>query len=535
MKKHLFIAALAVSTLFISCKEEEKADNFKFENAIRGMENPLGAISISVNQLIEKSGIKQDEQFGSNVAMVLNVASMAGIDLNSKVYIAANGTNKENVQLYAMINIKSSKEIEKQLSSIATKEGIQDFENGYKMAKVKDASGIIIFNEKRILAVFTPGYTKKSEMEGFAKSLLENGGETAEKNPIFKGFEGLNNDLSFVYNMESVMKLIPESEKAKIIAQSPKVIDLYNDSKIAGSLNFLNGNCNIHADYAFPAMEKYDLIPEQKVSGDFASLLTNNKLFGFAIGRYNLEGMKLYLNDFMPKEDGDVEYKQKEVMERLTTLSSYLTGEIAMSMVEVPESGEDDMEEINIDIEDSFAALEGEETEEVIKDLVIKSNSEFRGYVIALGVSNEAGINSVLDTVSDMTKLGNYYSIDNGKAFAAVKNGKMIFTGKEDIIKDFSVNGTLTLQADAAKYIESGFNGMYDLTQIKNELKDKEGMENLDEVLNLMKNASFHFDMKSMDVDLNFTDSSNNSLKQIVNLVIKYLISGKELSSLAGM
>lgn len=543
MKKHIIIAALATSAMFISCGDKEKksegTDNkdnveevvssgFKFENIVRGMDNPLGAISISLNQLVEKSGIKDNPEYGPNVGMALGMASTFGVDLNNRIFIAANGTDAENMQVYAMTELTNSSMLASQIESIS-RDGIKDFVDGYKIAKVKDQNAVLIFNDNRILAVFTSNYTKKSEMESYAKTMLANAEVVSDKYAQFEGFDAMSNDLSFVYGLEGVMEMLPEAEKQKMLDENPKIMEIYKGSEMKGGLDFLNGKMSITADYAFPAMADYNMMSKDAISSDFASVLTNDKLFAVITAKYNIAGFAKYIEDFMPAKSEEDASKQKEIMRNISMLSDYLTGEAALSMIEVPEMDNNKFDDMDIDSQFDALDMDGDvEIESEVKENFKKA--DFKGVVVALGVKDEAGLLAVLDTVQEMKKSGNIYEIDNGKVYLAVKNNKLLLSPSMDVIKEFGDKGILKASEKAAKYIKPGMNGMFDFEMIAEELASKEGSEEALKVLKMLKNIEMRGDLKSMKFDLNLKNDSENALKVIVNSIIGAMSGVEEMA-----
>ena len=116
----------------------------------------------------------------------------------------------------------------------------------------------------------------------------------------------------------------------------------------------------------------------------------------------------------MPAKSEEDASKQKEIMRNISMLSDYLTGEAALSMIEVPEMDNNKFDDMDIDSQ--FDALDMDVDVKIESE--VKENSkkaDFKGVVVALGVKDEAGLVAVLDTVQEMKKSGNIYEYGQTK------------------------------------------------------------------------------------------------------------------------
>ena len=552
----IFFRCFAVaSLLFLSAcgdnKEEETgspaANKSHFANILGNMENPVAAMRFDVMQVLKKTGLMENDETGLIIENALEEYEKA-FNLKEPLRVAVEMREGDSPWIVGMIGVNDRKKFKSFVSSINVK--FEDSKNGYDIAtkEVEQYRVLIGFNDHICLIAFSPQFTKKADYEAYLDGLFN---PPSDKKPegLFSKFAEGTEDLALVLKPGMLSKIAPEKEMKDMYGI------LYEGNEDAAgylTLNFIKGAIEITQESDFsedsPMTSFYN---ENGLPDEFASYLTNDELIGYGGGSFNMEKMfDFYKNLFDSFDDpgGDKE-EMTEMISKLEDIAGALTGEVAISMINVKGFAEGiksdmEMEEEFEDIaaDDSFDALNDEddayyEDDDFLYEDEYEEDVDWENYfearekndketaknvLLIVGMKDAGLVESVLDTVSKLSKQDGIYQSEDNDLFILLMDNKLILCADLDVIQDFK-DGDLKKSEEALEYMSSPMFGFFDFKKLYSMMTDVIGTEEFEgsNYLKLLNKAYFNANLNKGKFILEMNNKNKNSLRQIIDIIME--------------
>ncbi len=562
MKLKFHIVLLAATVLFsVSCKDKKDEDKDKegkggsksagydnlggsknenaqvFGNLMSNMPNTAAAFKVDLMQLVNKSGAKDDQDFGAMVAMAM-MQVQGLVDIDQPIRVAVSGDNAENISVVAMIAVKDRDQLINELTS--NMDGTEFEEaNGFMFGSVKMGDSFRVkmgINNNFCLIHYSDKFKNKEESKAAIESLFAACAEDVEFTDNVDSYLASDEDFALMISPENMLGMMPEDQ----IKQAKLNADDIKDGWTNLSLDFVNGAIQMEAHNTYPNMTDMDFAGDG-LPAEYASLLTNDQLIGFGGGSLNVNKL-VEMANASGADFGDFEEKTGISFEEFSgmfdgTMSIALTGVPNMDNWLAERLDNNDYDE---DVSDQFDDLNDEEADskgQSFQDYDPSANAEkmeeageeaLKNMVIAIGLNDEATVTAIIDTMKNAKKMGNYYEMISNKenkhvGYLAIKDNKLMISGDEAVIKTFSNDGALAMAAEAKPYMSTAFNGYMSFDLLKELMTTKEGAEDLMEIkfLDIFQNMVLQGDLNDMTLRVNMDNQSDNALKQIVGLLLQ--------------
>ncbi len=507
-----------------------------FGNLMTSMPNTSAAFKVDLMQLINKSGIKDDQDFGPMLAVGMMQINKL-VDIDQPVRVAVSGEDAQNASVVAMIAVKNKNELINELKSNLDGTKFEDA-NGFSFGTVKFGDSFRVkmgINDNFCLIHYSDKFKNKEESIADMEALFAACSENVEFPGNVDAYLASSEDFALMISPENLMAFIPEDKmnEAKINAGDIK------DGWTNLSLDFQDGMIQMAARSEYPNMEDMDFAGNGLPS-EYASLLTNDQLIGFGGGSVDLAKM-VAMAKSAGSDFGKFEEKTGISFEEF---SGAFDGSMAIAVTGFPRpdawlNEKLDNNDTPEDVSDQFDDLNDEETEVSAEDIeslgiskienVEEAGEEaMKNVVVTIGLKDEAMLTAMVDTMKAASKKDNYYvmtSKEDGKqnGYLAIKNNKLMISGDEEVIQTFANEGTLAMAAEAKPYMSSSFNGYMSFDLIKDIISTREGAEDLMEIkfLDIFQNMVLQGDLSNITLSVNMDEKGSNSLKQIVTLLLQ--------------
>jgi len=371
--------------------------------------------------------------------------------------------------------------------------------------------------------------------------------------------EGVLNDYS---------KMVLDSDKDMIMAFNFEKISTNKDFKMAmnntegmltfeeyekkskdgytiTSMNFGTGELELDLINSYPNMPEMSEMTKMALPEEYAYLLTNNKLVGFAGAQVEMDAYKRFIEK---REVNIVTKFVKKYGINLNEVMDVFDGSASISVIginnieEIVANGLDGSFESGEEIvDDSFHKLNGfdeeapeiEEAQEIADmkaSMANKSQDWINQVVITIGLNDDQLLKTVLDTSKNVTKEGDMYRImiesnnptKRMELLAAIKDKHLMISGDKDVINQFNGSGKLIMAYEAKDYMASPFNGLVSFNTIVN-LFEAAGGEELMQLKFLRKLDVLELkgDLNHVTLKLKTIDQTNNILKQLTDELLE--------------
>ena len=434
-KSGFIITTIGSGLLFLSsCGSKTDLNAETAATHLFAKTNPEMVLSISPRNLLDKSGMangevmpKAFEMLFSEMTDYVTKEAKTGLGFDGKSF-AAFDLNDEGQfdHMYMVFNLKDAEKFASMLKEDMEVEATEH--EGYNYVIAPEESIIIGWYKTFGIALAMDRRPSKEDvlkrLDELMKAAIDDEAEPADR---YKKLLAETNDIAFLYDFSSVMRMAENESRGEDKATMAELREVYGDSYSIYSLNFetdkitaeIKNFMNEKADATFTKMFNKGINPS------FMSFLTNDEL----IGCFTLALMPEPCLNFY-KEISEEAYNEaerelsRETNLDLLDLSAGFSGEISMAMIDIKES-EKTNTFINMDgVEESYTYTSSEPT-----------------FTTTIGLKGGL-IKSILDTTKTFEKVENYYRIESD-VFAAITEDKIFITNNESLAAEVGKNGKL--------------------------------------------------------------------------------------------
>lgn len=499
-----------------------------FTNLLANIENPAAAMSMDLMSFIEDSGLRSNPEAAGIIEAALMQLNPV-LDMDEPVRVVAGGADMSQMDVVAMISIKDGDKFIKLLKQTGLEmDEVEEVPAGFKMTSIKVQDGIRVkmgISNSFCLVNYSAGFANKEESIEKMESIFAMCNQMSDAPDIYKSFVNESNDMAMLIAPENLLNMVPAEmmEKAGSDVNVDQMMEGKEKMKGGATLmafNFEPGQASLKVKNHYPNAGDM-MINGSAMPDEYASLLSNDNLFGFIGGSINMENVIGMLDNVDAKQLD--EFKEKTGIE-LSEMMGYFDGTMSISFIGVPGlddiiAGDDD--DTSADALSSLDKLNGL-SDDASSDDDGAEKEDFKEMVITIGLKEEEKIIAILDTVKQLKKEGDVYVGGEGNAYVAIKDGKLMMTPLKPVIDQFVSTGSLTEVEGIRSRMANPFNGYFAFKVMRElimEKTDGEGFEGM-ELLEKFDEIIIGGNMEEMEFKLTMTDGSTNALKNIVDMVL---------------
>ncbi len=500
-----------------------------FTNLLANIENPAAAMSMDLMSFIEDSGLRSNPEAGGILEAALMQLNPV-IDMDEPVRVVAGGADMSQMDVIALISIKDGDKFISLLKQAGLDmDKVEEVPAGFKMTSVKVQDGVRIkmgISNSYCVVNYSAGFANKEESIEKMESIFAMCNQMTDAPEIYKSFVNESNDMAMLIAPENLLNMVPAEMMEKAGGDVDVNQMMEGKEKMKGgatlmSFNFEPGEARMSVKNHYPNAGDM-MINGSAMPDEYASLLSNDKLFGFIGGSINMENVIGLLDNVDAKQLA--EFKDKTGIE-LSEMMAYFDGTMSISFIGVPGLDDiiagDDGDDTSADALSSLDKLNGL-SDDASSDDEDAEKEEFKEMVITIGLKEEEKIIAILDTVKQLKKVGDTYEGGDGNAYIAIKGGKLMMTPLKPVIDQFVSTGSLKEVEGIRSRMANPFNGYFAFKVMRElimEKTDGEGFEGM-ELLEKFDEIIIGGNMEEMEFKLTMTDGSTNALKNIVDMVL---------------
>ena len=541
----LFIAV----SLFTFCSNDDDAkgdknnanvqssDNNTWEsNIIGAIEGQIALIgSANFMDIIEKSSIMDAEIFpGMYKSIVMGYldSENLGIQLEgNNHFVVVLDDMGELDYVFAFSNVLDSKKIAKNLHMYLG--GRTDKEDGYEFLKTSD--GVVFgWDDQHMITAITDKRNRDvNELKAKVKNLLNARGKDAEIDENLLTYLKRKDDFNMYINYRSYMEFIGN--------MNSELEELYNnedflnlmDYTMVNSANFNNGEMVFDLQILNNGSSTFKFLKDQSLSNDYLNYLTdNNRLIAAGFLNMDLESYSSILK-FILDSNLDVYRDFNEFLAQMglteDEIFNIFNGEMAFSLIDAPETNSqaingddfsDDFGEWEDDFFDDFDEMDG---------FGNSAEEPAPSFLVTLGINDQSALmklmaNAPIEIMSDQL-----IEIEND-IHLLLKDNHLFLGSPLALMNDLKANGKLNaytqiksigapiycyVNTDASSYPE----------RVLSTLENEGGLTTFNEIMGIFSSFEVKGTNENVRYEIKMNDKSVNSLKQIVDMILKFSMS----------
>ena len=527
-----FIMAALVVGLTACGGDETNSDNLgetaegkkkAFAGIIAGLENPVGAFRVDVQQLIDKSGL--EDNAGSAQMLQQGMMMLSALDLETPVRVVADMKDVANVWAIGMIGLNDKTMFNTMVKGQADMgEKIDGFQSAY-LETGSEMNALLGFNSHICLVVLGQSTLDRSALEDKMAEVIKSAKSGEKPSGFYNDYINGTEDLAMTYSMGEFLQMIPQSE----LMDSPIDLETYEGSEVLVSMNFEDGEFVLSGNMSYPETSELSKFYGDGLDQSFANYLAAESFLGYI-------GVDMNVASIMDIVKKFAEYDDKHEMspadwEMIDMIDELISGEMTVALVDVASIStsilKSENDDFDMDIEDNFDVLNDELTEVLYEEEVQESDEDeddvepSSDMLLTIGILDNEKLISILDTVKDLTLTDGIYSDAEGTTFMTLVENKLVISGNESVVR--AMKDGITITVDAAKSLMvNPMSGYIDVVELLSAIRDNTGLEDFDgsEYLDLMEKVIFEGNSGNSSFRIVMKDKGQNALKQMIDVIL---------------